>query len=109
MPTKIKSNIKSVKKSRDQLVDDFKRVIEDFYDLTEESKNASGAAIHRGYDAVQDEIKDGMHAIHDMGEKIAAGAEQCKDYVGEGISNNPWRSIAIAAVTGLLLDRFLPR
>ncbi|MCC5788071.1 MAG: DUF883 domain-containing protein [Opitutales bacterium] len=107
MPTKKRSNIKSVRKSRDQLVDDFKRVIEDFHNLAEESTNASGAAIHRGYDAVQDEIKDGMHAIHDMGDKVAAGAEYCKDSVEESISNHPWRAIAIATATGLLLNRLL--
>ncbi|MCC5807259.1 MAG: DUF883 family protein [Opitutales bacterium] len=108
MTTRIKSNMKSVKKSRDQLVEDFKRVIDDFHDLTEESKNASGAAIQRGYDAVQEDIKDGMHAMHDIGGKIAAGAERWKNSAGEKISHNPWRSIAIAAVAGLLLDRFLP-
>ncbi len=109
MATRIKSNIKSVKKSRDQLIEDFKRVVEDFHDLTEESKNASGAAIQRGVDAVQEDFNDGMQAIQDVGGKIAAGAERCKDSVEESISNNPWRSVAIAAVVGLLLDRFLPR
>lgn len=100
--------MKTVKKSRDQLVEDFKRVLEDFNDLTEESKNASGAAIQRGFTAVQEDLKGGMHAVQDVGRKIAAGAERCKDSVGESIGNHPWRSIAIAAVAGLLLDRFLP-
>lgn len=108
MSTRIKSNIKSVKKSRDQLVDDFKRVVEDLHDLTEESKNASGAAIQEGYDAVQDNIKEGMHAMHDIGGKIADRAGRWKTSAGECISNHPWRSIAIAAVAGLLLDRFPP-
>jgi ElaB/YqjD/DUF883 family membrane-anchored ribosome-binding protein len=108
MNTKIKSNISSVKKSRDQLVDDFKRVIDDFHDLTNESKNASGAAIQRGCDAVEENIKDGVHALHGFGGKIATGAGRYRDSVGESISNNPWRSVAIAAVVGLLLDRFLP-
>jgi ElaB/YqjD/DUF883 family membrane-anchored ribosome-binding protein len=108
MSTKIKSNIQSVKKSRDQLIEDFKQVIEDLQDLTEESKNASGAVLQKGYDVVQEEIKEGIHAINDVGSKIADGAGRCKTCVGKSISNNPWRSIAIAAVAGLLLDRFLP-
>lgn len=102
-----KPNINSVKKSRDQLINDFKKVIDDFHDLTEEGKNASGAAVQKGYDAVQEEIKDGVHAMHDVGDKISAGAEKWKQCAGERISKNPWRSIAIAAVAGLLLDRFL--
>jgi ElaB/YqjD/DUF883 family membrane-anchored ribosome-binding protein len=108
MTTKIKSNINSVKKSRDQLVDDFRKLIDDFHDLTEEGKNASSEAIHKGYDAVQENVKDGMHAMHDLGEKISDGAGKCTKCAGESISRNPWRSIAMAAVAGLILDRFLP-
>ncbi|MCC5834330.1 MAG: DUF883 family protein [Opitutales bacterium] len=109
MRAKIKSNSGSVKKSRDQLVEDFKRVIEDFQGLTEESKNASGAAIHKGLDTVHEYIEDGKHAIDEAGDKIAAGAGRYAESMGKSISNNPWRSVAIAAVAGLLLDRFLPR
>ena len=104
----MKTNISSVKKSRDQLVDDFKKVIDDFHDLTEEGKNVTNAAIHKGYDAAQENVKDGMHAMHDLGDKISAGAGKCTEYAGKSISNNPWRSVAIAAVAGLVLDRFLP-
>lgn len=75
-----------------------KRVIEDVQDLTEESKNASCAAIQKGYDAMQD-----------VGGKIAAGAERLKDSVGESISRYPWRSLAIATVIGLALGRLLRR
>ena len=109
MTKKIIANAKSVRKSRDQLVDDLKRVVEDFQDLTEESKNASGAAIQRGFHAVQEDFTEGVHFMHDIGNKIAAGAERCTDSVGESISKHPWRAITIAAVAGLILDRFLPR
>jgi ElaB/YqjD/DUF883 family membrane-anchored ribosome-binding protein len=109
MSAKTKATIKTVKKSRDQLVEDFKRVVADLHDLGDESKNASGAAIKKGYNAVQDDIKNGVHAMKDVGCKIAAGAESWRDSISEEISSHPWRSLAIAVVASFAVNRLFSR
>lgn len=97
----------TVKDSRDQLLEDLKRVIEDAQNLAEEAKNASGAAIHEKVVAVQKDLSKRMKAISKAGGNVLDEVEEQTDNVEELIRQHPWRSVAVAALAGLLVDRVL--
>ena len=97
----------TVRESRDQLVEDLKRVIEDAQNLAEEAKNASGAAIHEKIAAVQKDLGKRMKAIRKAGGGMIDDVEQQSENLEELIRRHPWRSVAVAALAGLLLDRIL--
>lgn len=97
----------AVKDSRDQLVADLKRVIEDAQSLAEEAKDASGAAIHEKMEAVQEDLGKRMKAIRKSGSNAMDEIEEQSDKVEELIRQHPWRSVAVAALAGFLADRFL--
>lgn len=97
----------TVKNSRDQLVADLKRVIEDAQALAEEAKDASGAAIHEKMEAVQKDLGKRMTALRESGSNAMDELEGQSDKLEELIRKNPWRSVAVAALVGVLADRLL--
>ena len=97
----------TVRDSRDQLVEDLKRVIEDAQNLAEEAKDATGAAIHEKVAAVQKDLGERMKAIRKTGGSMIDEVEQQSENVEDLIRRNPWRSVAVAALAGLLIDRIL--
>ncbi len=97
----------TVKDSRDQLIEDFKRVIEDAQNLAEEAKNASGAAIHEKIEAVQKDLGKRMKAIRKAGGSAIDELEEQSENLEKLIKRHPWRSVAVAALAGLLVDRLL--
>ena len=97
----------TVRDSRDQLIEDFKRVIEDARNLAEEARNASGTAIHEKIEAVQKDLGKRMKAIRKAGGGMLDEVEEQTANVEDLIKKHPWRSVAVAALAGLLVDRLL--
>lgn len=97
----------TVKDSRDQLVEDLKGVIEDAQNLAEEAKNASGAAIREKIVAVRKDLDKRMKAIRKAGGSVIEDVEQQSENVEDLIRRHPWRSVAVAALAGVLADRIL--
>ena len=95
----------SVKDSRDQLVEDLKRVIEDAQSLAEEARNASGAAIHEKIAAVQEDLGARMKAVRKAGGSVVDEVEQQSENFEDLIRRHPWSSVAVAALVGLIADR----
>ncbi len=98
-----------MKDSRDQLIEDLKRVIDDAQNLAEEAKNASGAAIHDKMNAVQKDLGERMRAVREASCNVAAEAHHQADVLEKLIRRNPWRSITVAALAGVVIDRLFPR
>ncbi|MFO7724851.1 MAG: hypothetical protein R6V45_04800 [Oceanipulchritudo sp.] len=103
------SNSESLKDSREQLVEDLKRAIEDAQNLADEAKNASGAAIHEKIEAVQKDLGNRVKALRKTGDSVINEVEEQAGNFEDLIGRYPWRSIAVAALAGVLADRILFR
>ena len=97
----------TVRDSRDQLIEDLKRVIEDAQNLAEEAKDASGAAIHDKIMAVQKDLGKRMKNIRKTGGNVIDEVEQQSENIEDLIRRYPWYSIGVAALAGLLVDRII--
>lgn len=97
----------TVRESRDQLIEDLKRAIEDAQDLAEEAKNASGEAIHDKIAVVQKDLRKRMKAISKTGDDVMHEVEQQSENFEDLIRQHPWYSIGVAALVGVLADRVI--
>lgn len=97
----------TVRDSRDQLLEDLKRAIGDAQNLAEEAKNASGAAIHEKVADVQKDLGKRMKAIRKAGGSVIDEVGQQSENAEDIIRKYPWRSVAVAALAGFLVDRIL--
>lgn len=107
--TKVANQSSSVQESREQLIEDLKRVIEDAQKLAGDAKDASGAAIREKLESARSELDERLEAVRSTGEELYAGVVERSEAVEELIRKHPWRSVAIAAAAGLLVDRLLLR
>jgi ElaB/YqjD/DUF883 family membrane-anchored ribosome-binding protein len=87
---------------RDQLVEDFKKVIGDAEELLKVTASATGAKV----DAVRERAEENLRAAHrkldalesEMMDRTRAAAKATDTLVHE----NPWQAVAIAGAIGLL-------
>ncbi|MCC5806003.1 MAG: DUF883 domain-containing protein [Opitutales bacterium] len=107
--TKTNTHTSAVKESRDQLVEDLKRVIEDAQHLAEEAKGASGEAIRAKLEDARADLEQRVQSLRGTGQHVYDEALDRAECLEEMIRKHPWRSVAIAAAAGLVLDRFFLR
>ena len=92
-----------VEVTKEQLVDDLKTVIADVDALLRELAGSTGS----GFAAVRSKVEAGLDATRaKVGDARTAVAEMAKGVAGAGqtyVTENPWKTLSIAAATGLVI------
>lgn len=112
MPTSAKkTDSKKDSPDRDTLVADLKALIEDASKLTSDAADATGEAFSEKVSEIQEQIKDAVAKLKEHGETVKDTvkdkSKESVDTVENLIRENPWKSVGIAVVAGILIDRLI--
>ncbi|MGZ0656111.1 DUF883 family protein [Coraliomargarita sp. W4R53] len=110
MPQKATTNKeKDLQSDRDKLVADLKILIEDAKSLTESAGDESKEFLSDKAEDLRKQLAETLDALKEKGEHVKEIAVEKTDEVESCISKNPWKSIGIAVVAGVVLDRLTSR
>lgn len=108
MPTSAKNaNAKKVSPDRDKLVADLKALIEDARTLTADVAETSQEAFTEKVTEVQDQIKEAVDKLKEHGQNAKEMGKESIDSVEKLVKDNPWKSLGIAVLAGILIDRLI--
>ncbi len=95
--------------SRDKLVDDLRLVVSDTEELLKATANQTGDRIAAARIRAEESLRSARARLEEaqavMMEKTKAAAKATDTYVHD----NPWKSVGIAAVAGVLLGVIISR
>ncbi|MBC2595129.1 DUF883 family protein [Ruficoccus amylovorans] len=107
MPTKTatKDSERTLADDRDKLVSDLKTLIEDAKLLTTDAAETSQEVFSEKAAQVQAQLKDGLEKLKEHGQVAKEKGQETLDTVEKLIKDNPWKSLGIALLAGIVIDR----
>lgn len=110
MPQKTTTNkANDLQVDRDKLVADLKLLVEDAKSLTESAGDESKEFLADKAEDLRKQLTETMDALKEQGEHVKEIAVEKTDEIESCISQNPWKSIGIAVVAGVVIDRLTSR
>lgn len=94
---------------RDKLVADLKLLVADAKSLTETAGDESKEFLTDKAEDLRKQLSETMDALKEQGDKAQKVAIEKTDEVEACISKNPWKSIGIAVLAGVVIDRLTSR
>ena len=101
------ANTSALAGERDKLVADLKLLISDAQSLTETAGDESKEFVSAKADELREQMAAAMDCLKEHGENLKKTAIEKSDEVEQAISTNPWKSIGIAVVAGIIIDRLV--
>jgi len=89
--------------ARDQLIEDFKKVIEDAEELLKATANETSGKIGQVRERAEANLREARRKLQAMENDLITQTRAAARATDQLVHNNPWQSVAIAAGIGLLL------
>jgi ElaB/YqjD/DUF883 family membrane-anchored ribosome-binding protein len=109
MTQKSTTKSKDLQSERDKLMADLKILVADAKSLTEATGDESKEFLAEKAEDLRQQLSETMEALRVKGEKVKEVAIEKTDEVEDCIRKNPWKSIGIAVVAGIVIDRLTSR
>ena len=95
--------------ARDQLVDDFKKVIDDTEELLKVTANETGGKIGAVRERAEESLREARRKLNTMEGDLVIQTKAAAKATDELVHENPWQAVAIAAGIGLLFGMLSSR
>jgi ElaB/YqjD/DUF883 family membrane-anchored ribosome-binding protein len=95
--------------ARDQLVDDFKKVIDDAEELLKVTANETGGKVGAVRERAEENLREARRKLNELEGDLVIQTRAAARATNELVHENPWQSIAIAGGIGLLIGMLSSR
>jgi len=95
--------------ARDQLVDDFKKVIDDAEELLKVTANETGGKVGAVRERTEENLREARRKLNELEGDLVIQTRAAARATNELVHENPWQSIAIAGGIGLLIGMLSSR
>jgi ElaB/YqjD/DUF883 family membrane-anchored ribosome-binding protein len=95
--------------ARDQLVDDFKKIIDDAEELLKVTANETGGKIGAVRERAEANLREARRKLNELEDDLVIQTRATARATNELVHKNPWQSIAIAGGIGLLIGMLSSR
>lgn len=95
--------------ARDQLVDDFKKVIDDTEELLKVTANETGGKIGAVRERAEESLREARRKLNALEGDLVIQTKAAAKATDELVHENPWQAVAIAAGIGLLFGMLSSR
>ncbi len=89
--------------SRDQLIEDFKKVIEDAEELLKVTANETGGKIGAARERADNNLREARRKLKALEGDVIVRTRTAARATGQLVHENPWWAMAIAGAVGLLI------
>ena len=89
--------------ARDQLVDDFKKIIDDAEELLKVTANETGGKIGAVRERAEANLREARRKLNELENDLINQGKAAVKATNELVHENPWQSVAIAGGIGLLI------
>ncbi|TVO53406.1 DUF883 family protein [Denitromonas halophila] len=89
--------------ARDQLIEDFQKVIDDAEELLKLTANETGGKIVAVRDRAEENLREVRRKLNALEDDVLVKAKAAAKATGQLVQENPWQAVAIAGALGLLL------
>lgn len=89
--------------ARDQLIDDFKKVVDDAEELLKFTANETGEKVSVVRERAEENLREARRKLKTLEDNIIVKSKAVAKATGQLVHDNPWQSVAIAGAVGLLL------
>ena len=89
--------------ARDQLIEDFKKVIEDAEELLNATANDTGGKISAVRERAEKNLREARRKLNALEDDILVRTKAAARRTGRLVHENPWQAMAIAGAIGLML------
>ena len=90
------------KEARDQLVEDFKKVINDAEELLKVTANETGGKIGAVRERAEANLREARRKLEVLEKDLITQTKAAAKATDQLVHENPWQAVAVAAVVGLL-------
>lgn len=95
--------------ARDQLVDDFKKVIVDTEELLKVTAHETGGKIGAVREKAEESLREARRKLNALEGDLMIQTKAAAKATDQLVHENPWQAVAIAAGVGLLLGMLSSR
>ena len=95
--------------AREQLIKDFKAVIQDAEELLKATTNQTGEKVAGVRAKAEESINNARRKLDELEDEVTERARAAYQATDQMVHENPWQSIGIAAGVGFLLGMLLGR
>ncbi|WP_309381879.1 DUF883 family protein [Cerasicoccus frondis] len=106
MPSKATTADK-LAEDRDKLVADLKLLMEDAKHLTADASDGASEFATEKAELVREQLSEIMAKLKTEGEHVKAKAKDTTKDLEKLIKDNPWQSLGVAVLAGIVIDRFM--
>ena len=100
---------KKVSKSQQALLDDLKKAVDDAETILKEVAEKGGEEAEEVQEKVRSILKKAMASFNDAEDAVIERGREVAHKTQEYVHQNPWQTIGIAGVAGLLLGVLISR
>ncbi len=94
--------VTETKEARDQLIEDFKKVINDAEELLKVTANETGGKIGAVRERAEANLREARRKLDVLENDLITQTKAAAKATDQLVHENPWQAVAVAAVVGLL-------
>jgi ElaB/YqjD/DUF883 family membrane-anchored ribosome-binding protein len=95
--------------SRDQLIEDFKKVIHDAEALIKATANQTGDKVGEVRHRAEESLKEARRKLNEMEDSVVARTKTAVKATDQLVHERPWQSVAVASAVGVVLGMLIGR
>ncbi len=97
----------TMQEGRDKLISDLKAVIKDAEDLLKSTGNQMDSSYQSTRARFESNLQSAKSGLYNMQGKMAASTKEATDTADRYVKENPWQSVGVGAVAGLVVGLIL--
>ena len=102
-------NMRTQPNSTSPIARDFQNVVDDAHELLKTVEQEGTGKINQVRSKVQDTIDTARGTLNDVGTQVAASAKQYAATTDDYVRANPWQSVGVGALAGVLVGFLIAR
>ena len=106
---KSESHDRAVEESKEKFIDSVKHSLDDAEDLLREAASASGEQAVELRERAMASLRRTREALYDVQDEVRARGRRAVRATDDYVHDNPWQSIGIAGLAGLLVGVLIAR
>ena len=95
--------------TRDRLVEDFKKVLQDTEELIKATASQTGDKVTAARARAEENLREARRKLDDMGNDVIARGKAAAKATDDLVHENPWQSVAFATAVGVMLGMLISR
>jgi ElaB/YqjD/DUF883 family membrane-anchored ribosome-binding protein len=95
--------------ARDQLIEDFKRVISDAEELIKATANQTGDKVGAVRQKAEASLQEARRKLNEMEDNIVSRTKTAAKATDQLVHDKPWQSVAVASAVGVVLGMLIGR